>query len=104
MVQMDNYSDYLLLWSPRDKKLWYLDIEHEEFHPDVYKRQVGDFDHGHCVRGWLNSELELDVRPYRQAGFPPLWTRLPSGTVLSAGNRADCDQYHVLGVVRRTKR
>ena len=20
MVQMDNYSDYLLLWSPRDKK------------------------------------------------------------------------------------
>ena len=29
MVQMDNYSDYLLLWSPRDKKLWYLDIEHE---------------------------------------------------------------------------
>ena len=25
---MDNYSDYLLLWSPRDKKLWYLDIEH----------------------------------------------------------------------------
>ena len=25
MVQMDNYSDYLLLWSPRDKKLWYLD-------------------------------------------------------------------------------
>ena len=31
--EMDNYSDYLLLWSPRDKKLWYLDIEHEEFHP-----------------------------------------------------------------------
>ena len=33
MAKMDNYSDYLLLWSPRDKKLWYLDIEHEEFHP-----------------------------------------------------------------------
>lgn len=33
MVTMDNYSDYLLLWSPRDKRLWYLDIEHEEFHP-----------------------------------------------------------------------
>ena len=32
MAAMDNYSDYLLLWSPRDKKLWYLDIEHEEFH------------------------------------------------------------------------
>ena len=28
MAKMDNYSDYLLLWSPRDKKLWYLDIEH----------------------------------------------------------------------------
>lgn len=23
--------------------------------------RVGDFEHGHCVRGWLNSELELDV-------------------------------------------
>lgn len=23
--------------------------------------RVGDFDHGHCIRGWLNSELELDV-------------------------------------------
>ena len=22
MAAMDNYSDYLLLWSPRDKKLW----------------------------------------------------------------------------------
>ena len=33
MKAMDNYSDYLLLWSPRDKKLWYLDIEHEEIHP-----------------------------------------------------------------------
>lgn len=28
---MDNYSDYLLLWSPKDKKIWYLDVEHEEF-------------------------------------------------------------------------
>ena len=33
MAQMDNYSEYLLLWNSRDKKLWYLDIEHEEFHP-----------------------------------------------------------------------
>lgn len=33
MVKMDNYSDYLLLWSPKDKKIWYLDVEHEEFHP-----------------------------------------------------------------------
>ncbi len=32
MAQMDNYLDYLLLWNPKDKKLWYLDVEHEEFH------------------------------------------------------------------------
>ena len=32
MAQMDNYPDYLLLWNPTDKKLWYLDVEHEEFH------------------------------------------------------------------------
>ena len=32
MAQMDNYPDYLLLWPPKDKKLWYLDVEHEEFH------------------------------------------------------------------------
>lgn len=32
MAQMDNYPDYLLLWNPKDKRLWYLDVEHEEFH------------------------------------------------------------------------
>lgn len=32
MAQMDNYPDYLLLWNPKDKNLWYLDVEHEEFH------------------------------------------------------------------------
>ena len=32
MAQVDNYPDYLLLWNPKDKKLWYLDVEHEEFH------------------------------------------------------------------------
>lgn len=32
MAQMDDYPDYLLLWNPKDKKLWYLDVEHEEFH------------------------------------------------------------------------
>ena len=46
---------------------------------------VGDFDHGHCVRGWLNSELELDLRPHRQAGLSPLWPRLPAGDLLPAG-------------------
>lgn len=32
MAQMDNYPDYLLLWNPKDRKLWYLDAEHEKFH------------------------------------------------------------------------
>lgn len=32
MAQMDNYPDYLLLWNRKDKKLWYLDVEHEELH------------------------------------------------------------------------
>lgn len=33
LQSMDNYSDCLLLWSAKDKKLWYLDYEHDEFHP-----------------------------------------------------------------------
>ena len=33
MAQMDNYSDCLLLWNPKNKKLGYLDIEHEVFRP-----------------------------------------------------------------------
>lgn len=32
MAQMDNHPDYLLLWNHKDRKLWYLDVEHEEFH------------------------------------------------------------------------
>ena len=52
----------------------------------------------------MNSELELDVRPHRQAGLPPLWPRLPAGDILLAGDRADCDQCYVLDVVRRPKR
>lgn len=57
MVQMDNYSDYLLLWSPRDKKLWYLDIEHEEFHPLA---KWDDFiaNPGHYLNGMIESEFE----------------------------------------------
>ena len=57
MVQMDNYSDYLLLWSPRDKKLWYLDIEHEEFHPLA---KWDDFiaDPGRYLNGMLEGEFE----------------------------------------------
>ena len=57
MVQMDNYSDYLLLWSPRDKKLWYLDIEHEEFHPLA---KWDDFiaDPGRYLNGTIEGEFE----------------------------------------------
>ena len=57
MVQMDNYSDYLLLWSPRDKKLWYLDIEHEEFHPLT---KWDDFiaDPGRYLNGMIEGEFE----------------------------------------------
>ena len=57
MVQMDNYSNYLLLWSPRDKKLWYLDIEHEEFHPLA---KWDDFitDPGRYLNGMIEGEFE----------------------------------------------
>ena len=57
MVQMDNYSDYLLLWSPRDKKLWYLDMEHEEFHPLA---KWDDFiaDPGRYLNGMIEGEFE----------------------------------------------
>ena len=57
MVQMDNYSDYLLLWNPRDKKLWYLDIEHEEFHPLA---KWDDFitNPGRYLNGMIEGEFE----------------------------------------------
>lgn len=35
LASMDNYSDYLLLFSPTDKRLWYFDLEHEELAPLV---------------------------------------------------------------------
>ena len=57
MVQMDNYSDYLLLWSPRDKKLWYLDIEHEEFHP-LAKWEEFIANPGHYLNGMIEGEFE----------------------------------------------
>ena len=57
MAKMDNYSDYLLLWSPRDKKLCYLDIEHEEFHPLA---KWDDFiaDPGRYLNGMIEGEFE----------------------------------------------
>ena len=57
MVQMDNYSDYLLLWSPRDQKLWYLDIEHEEFHP-LAKWEEFITDPGRYLNGMIEGEFE----------------------------------------------
>ena len=46
-----------LLWSPRDKKLWYLDIEHEEFHPLA---KWDDFiaDPGRYLNGMIEGEFE----------------------------------------------
>ena len=57
MPAMDNYSDYLLLWSPRDKKLWYLDIEHEEFHP-LAKWDEFIAEPGRYINGMIEGEFE----------------------------------------------
>lgn len=57
MVSMDNYSDYLLLWNPKDKKLWYLDIEHEEFHP-LAKWEEFIADPGRYLNGMIEGEFE----------------------------------------------
>ena len=57
MVGMDNYSDYLLLWSPRDKMLWYLDIEHEEFHP-LARWEAFITDPGRYLNGMIEGEFE----------------------------------------------
>ena len=57
MVRMDNYSGYLLLWSPRDKKLWYLDVEHEEFHP-LAKWEEFIADPGKYLSGMIEGEFE----------------------------------------------
>ena len=57
MVKMDNYSGYMLLWSPKDKKLWYLDVEHEEFHPLA---KWDDFiaNPGKYLNGMIEGEFE----------------------------------------------
>ncbi len=33
MEDLDEYSDVLLVWSPKEKKLCFIDVEHEQFHP-----------------------------------------------------------------------
>ncbi len=64
MAAMDNYSDYLLLWSPRDKKLWYLD----------WSRRTGTTNRKRCVsscptscppRWWSTSRLAPCVWNFR---------------------------------------
>ena len=46
-----------LLWSPRDKKLWYLDMEHEEFHP-LAKWEDFIADPGRYLNGMIEGEFE----------------------------------------------
>ena len=47
----------MLLWSPKDKKLWYLDVEHEEFHPLA---KWDDFiaNPGKYLNGMIEGEFE----------------------------------------------
>lgn len=57
MAEMDEYSDYLLLWNPKDQKLWYLDVEHEEFHSlapwDEFIQNPGTY-----LNGMIEGEFE----------------------------------------------
>ena len=57
LAKMDNYSGYLVLWSPRDKKLWYLDMEHKEFHP-LAKWEDFIKDPGKYLNGMIEGEFE----------------------------------------------
>ena len=73
MAKMDNYSDYLLLWNSRDKKLWYLDIEHEEFHP-LAKWEEFITDPGKYLNGMIEGEFENDERSQMtKEQFISLW-------------------------------
>ena len=56
MAEMDNYNDYLLLWSPRDKRIWYLDTEQEEFCP-LASWEVFIADPGHYLNGMVDGEF-----------------------------------------------
>ena len=57
VARMDNYSGSLLLWSPKDKKLWYLDIEHKKFHP-LAKWEEFITDPGRYLNGMIEGEFE----------------------------------------------
>lgn len=56
MVRMDSYNDYLLLWSPRERKLCYLDTEHEEFH-SLAKWDDFIADPGRYLNGMIEGEF-----------------------------------------------
>ena len=45
------------LWSPRDRKLWYLDIEHDEFHP-LAKWDAFIAEPGRYLNGIIEGEFE----------------------------------------------
>lgn len=55
--KIDNYNDHLLLWNPRDKKIWYLDIEHEKLYPMA---KWDDFitNPGRYFNGMIEGEFE----------------------------------------------
>ena len=56
MAEMDNYSDYVLLWSPRDKRIWYLDTEQEEFCP-LASWEAFIADPGFYLNGMVDGEF-----------------------------------------------
>ena len=57
MVQVHNYSDYLLLWSPRGQKAVVSGHQHVEFHPLA---KWDDFiaDPGRYLNGMIEGEFE----------------------------------------------
>lgn len=57
LQSMDNYSDCLLLWSAKDKKLWYLDYEHDEFHP-LCKWDEFIADPAFYINGMISGEFD----------------------------------------------
>ena len=56
MSDMDNYCDYMLLWNPKDKKIWYQDVEHEELNPLAdWKDFIAD--PGRYLNGMIDGEF-----------------------------------------------
>ena len=59
--------------------------------------------HGRAGADWSRPELELALRSNRHTGCSPSWPGIPTGDLLSAGNRADRGEYLELrtGIVRK---